>query len=77
LELIFSTKSPDKIIIVSDSVKETKVKGRVKAVTDTRGKLHGGSMTIIESTKRLIQMGFDEDMIMRCITTNPQRYLSM
>ncbi len=81
LELIFSTKSPDKIIIVSDSVKETKVKGRgkgrVKAVTDTKGKLLGGSMTIIESTRRLIQMGFDEDMIMRCITTNPRRYLSM
>jgi N-acetylglucosamine-6-phosphate deacetylase len=79
LELIFSTKSPDKIIIVSDSVKETKVKGRgkgrVKAITDTKGKLLGGSMTIIESTRRLIQMGFDEDMIMRCITTNPQRYL--
>ena len=75
LELIFRIKSPDKIIIVSDSVKGTRVKGRVKAVTDTHGKLLGGSMTIIESTRRLIQMGFDEDMIMRCITTNPQRYL--
>jgi N-acetylglucosamine-6-phosphate deacetylase len=91
LELIFRIKSPDKIIIVSDSVKETpspiplpsregikgrgRVKGRVKAVTDTKGKLLGGSMTIIESTRRLIQMGFDEDMIMRCITTNPRRFL--
>jgi len=77
LELIFRIKSLDKIIIVSDSVKGTKVKGRVKAVTDTHGKLLGGSMTIIESSRRLIQMGFDEDMIMRCITKNPQRYLSM
>ena len=91
LELIFRIKSPDKIIIVSDSVKETpspiplpsregikgrgRGKGRVKAVTDTKGKLLGGSMTIIESSRRLIQMGFDEDMIMRCITTNPRRYL--
>jgi N-acetylglucosamine-6-phosphate deacetylase len=91
LELIFRIKSPDKIIIVSDSVKETpspiplpsregikgrgRGKGRVKAVTDTHGKLLGGSMTIIESTRRLIQMGFDEDMIMMCITKNPQRYL--
>jgi N-acetylglucosamine-6-phosphate deacetylase len=75
LELIFRIKSPDKIIIVSDSVKGTKVKGRVKAVTDTHGKLLGGSMTIIESSRRLIQMGFDKDMIMRCITTNPQRFL--
>jgi N-acetylglucosamine-6-phosphate deacetylase len=75
LELIFRIKSPDKIIIVSDSVKGTKVKGRVKAVTDTHGKLLGGSMTIIESSRRLIQMGFDEDIIMRCITKNPRRYL--
>ena len=77
LELIFRIKSPEKIIIVSDSVKETKVKGRVKAVTNTHGKLLGGSMTIIESSRRLIQMGFDEDMIMRCITTNPRRFLSI
>src|SRR3989304_4038899 len=93
LELIFRIKSPEKIIIVSDSVKETpspiphpsregikgrgRGKGRVKAVTDTKGKLLGGSMTIIESSRRLIQMGFDEDMIMRCITTNPRRYLSI
>src|SRR3972149_6991452 len=91
LELIFRIKSPDKIIIVSDSVKETpspiplpsregikgrgRGTGRGKAVTDTHGKLLGGSLTIIESTRRLIQMGFDEDMIMRCITTNPQRFL--
>jgi N-acetylglucosamine-6-phosphate deacetylase len=91
LELIFNTKNPEKIIIVSDSVKETyspptppyrgrvkgrvKKKDRVKAVTDTKGKLLGGSMTIVESSRRLIQMGFDEDIIMRCITTNPRRYL--
>jgi N-acetylglucosamine-6-phosphate deacetylase len=75
LELIFRIKNPERIIIVSDSVKETKVKGRIKAVTDTHGKLLGGSMTIVESSRRLIQMGFDEDIIMRCITVNPERYL--
>lgn len=89
LELIFRIKNPEKIIIVSDSVKETyspptppckggtkgRVRRRVKAVTDTHGKLLGGSMTIVESSKRLIQMGFDEEIIMRCITVNPERYL--
>jgi N-acetylglucosamine-6-phosphate deacetylase len=75
LELIFKTKNPEGIIIVSDSVKETKVKGRVQAVTDIKGKLLGGAMTIVESSKRLGQMGFDEDLIMRCITVNPERYL--
>jgi N-acetylglucosamine-6-phosphate deacetylase len=75
LELIFRIKNPKKIIIVSDSVKETKMKGRVQAVTDIKGKLLGGSMTIVESSRRLIHMGFDEDIIMRCITVNPERYL--
>jgi N-acetylglucosamine-6-phosphate deacetylase len=75
LELIFRIKNPEKIIIVSDSVKEAKVKRRIKAVTDTHGKLLGGSMAIVQSSKRLIQMGFDEDLIMRCITVNPERYL--
>ncbi len=82
--MIFKTKNPEKIIIVSDSVKETKrgqddgkERGRAKAVTDTHGRLLGGSMTIVESSKRLIQIGFDEYIIMGCITKNPERYLSV
>jgi N-acetylglucosamine-6-phosphate deacetylase len=82
LELIFKTKNPEKIIIVSDTVKETKgggdegkEQGMVQAVTDTHGRLLGGSMTIVESSKRLIQMGFDEIVVMGCITTNPEKLL--
>jgi len=89
LEFVFKTKNPKKIIIVSDSVKETNFppsppyKGgvqrreqkTVKAVTDAHGKLQGGSMTIVESSQRLIKMGFDEKVIMDCITKNPKRYL--
>ena len=89
LELVFKTKNPKKIIIVSDSVKETnsspsppykagvqrRARKIVKAVTDAHGKLQGGSMTIVESSKRLIKMGFDERVITDCITKNPRRYL--
>jgi len=89
LELVFKTKNPKRIIIVSDSVKETNsppsppykggVKKRaqkiVKAVTDAHGKLQGGSMTIVESSKRLIKMGFDKRVVTDCITKNPKRYL--
>jgi N-acetylglucosamine-6-phosphate deacetylase len=91
LQLIFETKNPERIIIISDSVKETKTSsptpspppfkgggwGWVQGITDDQGKLLGGSMTIVESSKRLIQMGFDEEIIIRCITTNPARYLSV
>jgi N-acetylglucosamine-6-phosphate deacetylase len=85
LELIFKSKNPNKIIIVSDSVKETSshipipsrevAKGSGGGITDTKGKLLGGSMTIVESSKRLIKMGFDERVIKDCITKNPRRYL--
>jgi len=89
LELVFKTKNPKKIIIVSDSVKESdsppsssykggvqrRAQKRIKAVTDAHGKLQGGSMTIVESSKRLIKMGFDERVITDCITKNPRRYL--
>ncbi|MDI6889885.1 MAG: hypothetical protein QMC83_02940 [Thermodesulfovibrionales bacterium] len=78
LELIFRTKNPGRIIIVSDSVKETPSPSLPPfAITDTQGRLRGGSMTIVESSKRLIQMGFDKVVIMGCITTNPERYLSV
>jgi N-acetylglucosamine-6-phosphate deacetylase len=91
LELIFKVKNHEKIIIVSDSVKETNsppsppYKGEVqrraqkivKAATDAHGKLQGGSMTIVESSKRLVQVGFDEGIIMNCITKNPAKYLSV
>src|SRR4030042_3791358 len=85
LELVFKTKNPGKILIVSDSVKETPsgiplssregAKGRDGGVVDTKGKLRGGSMTIVESSRRLLQMGFDEKVITNCITKNPRRYL--
>ena len=75
LELIFKTKNHDRIIIVSDSVKEATPFTKSQGVTDTHGKLLGGCMTIAESSKRLIEIGFDEDIIMKCITENPEKYL--
>jgi N-acetylglucosamine-6-phosphate deacetylase len=78
LNLIFKIKNPDRIIIVSDSVKETKKRKdkRVgKGITDAAGRISGGCMTITESSKRLIEMGFDENVVMRGITENPERYL--
>jgi len=79
LELIFKTKNRDRIIIISDTVKESKKgkdRGRVKGITNIYGELSGGCMTITESSKRLTEMGFNKGVIMRCITKNPERYLS-
>jgi N-acetylglucosamine-6-phosphate deacetylase len=79
LELIFKTKNYDRIIIVSDTVKETKTSPSPLPLpfnfTDIPGKLSGGCMTITEASKRLIEMGYNQDDIMAFITRNPERYL--
>lgn len=75
LELILRIKNPQRIIIVSDTVRESKTSLEEKAVTDSYGKLIGGGMTVLESAQRLIATGYNEEMIKGCITENPQRYL--
>ena len=77
LELIFRTKNPERIILISDSVKDTKFpEGDMgQSVIDYSGRLQGGSMTIARSSGRLVELGFDEDTIKRCITENPASYL--
>jgi N-acetylglucosamine-6-phosphate deacetylase len=77
LELIFKTKNPYRIIIVSDTVKEAKVgEEKDQGITNIHGRLSGGCMTITESSKRLIKTGYNESAIMDCITKNPESYIS-
>jgi N-acetylglucosamine-6-phosphate deacetylase len=76
LELIFKTKNPERVIIVSDAVRQTGTSSGNQAITDSEGRLEGGCMTITESSKRLVQMGFGDELIMGCVTKNPQRYLA-
>lgn len=84
LELIFRIKNHEKIILISDTVKWTKMAinppplfrgGHGGAISDEKGKLQGGALTIIESSKRLIETGYDKAIVTACITTNPAMYL--
>jgi len=75
IALIFRIKNPDKIIIISDTVRETVEGSRSSGIRNEHGKLLGGSMTIAESAERLIKQGYDEDIIMKCTTVNPMTYL--
>ncbi|GBE35926.1 N-acetylglucosamine-6-phosphate deacetylase [bacterium BMS3Bbin07] len=75
IELVFKVKNPEKIIIVSDSVKQTQMSSKSQGITEVDGRLSGGCMTVIESSRRLTGMGFDTQAVMRCITENPERYL--
>jgi N-acetylglucosamine-6-phosphate deacetylase len=77
LELIFRTKNPERIILISDSVKGTKISEPEKdhGVVDDTGRLQGGSMSIMESSRRLTELGFNEVIAKNSITKNPETYL--
>ena len=75
VELIFKVKNPERIIIVSDTVKAAhtgKVETGIKNQHDT---LHGGSMTLKEAADRLISMGIDKGIVHKAVSENPVRYL--
>jgi N-acetylglucosamine-6-phosphate deacetylase len=76
LELIFRTKNPARIILVSDSVRETKTAGG-EGIADVSGRLRGGAMTITGSSNRLVQLGFDKTTITKAIALNPRQYLML
>ncbi|MDH4028908.1 MAG: hypothetical protein OEU95_08760, partial [Nitrospirota bacterium] len=76
IEFIFSTKDPERIIIVSDTVKETGAGGASRAViTGGEGRLLGGSLTIMEAADRLIRNGLEGETVMKAVSVNPARYL--
>ncbi|HOE16288.1 MAG TPA: amidohydrolase family protein [Syntrophorhabdaceae bacterium] len=76
IELIFQIKDRKKIILVSDTVKGSKKALARKGARSRKGMLMGGSMTVAESARRLINMGFNEKTVMNCISRNPAVYLS-
>ncbi|HXW69567.1 MAG TPA: hypothetical protein VEJ88_08140, partial [Dissulfurispiraceae bacterium] len=76
IDLIFRIKNPARIMIVSDSVRESRKSVHAPGVTDSSGTLLGGSMSIAEAASRLIGTGLEKDAVMKCITANPKRYLA-
>lgn len=78
IEIVFRLKDVSKIMIVSDTVKETPVMIRDRgkgAIMDGNGALKGGSMTVTEAARRLMTLGFDKDAVTRAAGTNQGVYL--
>ena len=75
IEFIFSVKDPGRIIIISDSVRDTKTEAVSDGIMNGEGRLMGGSLTVTESAERLINAGIDKGIVMRAISENPERYL--
>ena len=75
IDLLFKVKNPRKIIIVSDTVRETGATTEHQGVRNKAGTLQGGSMTVTEAAKRLTNLGFPEITVTASISTNPWAYL--
>jgi len=75
VEMIFRIKNSERIIIVSDTVRAAKTEGNDAGIKNKHNTLMGGSMTISESSDRLIEIGIDQDIVNKAVSENPQRYL--
>jgi N-acetylglucosamine-6-phosphate deacetylase len=73
LELVFRVKDPGCILLVSDAVRGTRVK-RGTAPRGERGLL-GGAMVLPAAARQLIERGFEEEAVVKAVTTNPRAYL--
>ncbi len=76
LQLIFKVKGPDKVVLVSDSVRRTSISGKeVPRAAD--GRLLGGSVMLPDAASRLISQGMDEELVARAMTLNPRVFLGL
>ncbi len=76
LELVFRMKKPEKILLVSDSVRETSSLEE-QLPTSPEGVLLGGSMTITRMMMLLADEGFDRDRVMKAASENPAAFLRL
>jgi N-acetylglucosamine-6-phosphate deacetylase len=75
LRMVFRVKGPERIIIVSDTVKASGLeRGAVKSGA---GRLTGGSFTVTESVEYLENLGFSRDDLIRTVSENPARLLGL
>jgi len=85
LELIFKIKDPSKIVIISDSVRDTYSakfsmpksfnRRQAEGIRDARGVLQGGTATVTDAAHLLIERGFNKEIVLRCISDNPATFL--
>jgi N-acetylglucosamine-6-phosphate deacetylase len=73
VELILRLKDAGKVILVSDSVRDTDTSRKTPPVE--KGRLSGGSLTVVDAGRRLTEAGFDADYLVRTMTTSPRAFL--
>jgi N-acetylglucosamine-6-phosphate deacetylase len=76
IRMIFALKRPDRILLVSDSVRDTHAFRQPAEVTDSRGMLLGGGLALAEAAEYLRRLGLNKDILAQSISANPERYLA-
>jgi len=74
LNLVFTLKPHDRIILISDSVKGPRSEDVVVYSDD--GTIAGGGKTVRDCVEYLMQGGFDHDDVIAAASANPLQYLS-
>lgn len=74
LDLVFAMKERGRIVLVSDSVRETRMAGG-EPPRDDDGRLLGGSLPLASAMERLTDAGLDAETVARAATENPREYL--
>ncbi len=77
IEFIFNFKNNDKIIIISDSIRDAMVSGPSQGIRNKSNKLLGGSMTVTHAADCLTQQGLNKERVMKAISENPEKYLQI
>jgi N-acetylglucosamine-6-phosphate deacetylase len=77
LNMIFRLKRHDRILLVSDSVRETKATAEPEGIADDHGTLLGGSVAVTEAAEGLIREGVDPAAVRLSISAYPARYLGL
>ena len=75
LKMVLDMKPPDRILLISDSVKGS---GWGKgAVRGPGGALEGSGVTLMDCVKNLVSLGVHQDWALQFATQNPRTYLGL
>jgi len=75
LKMLFDMKSPEKILLVTDSVKGPN--WGTGPIRGAGGILVGSGIALADAVKNLIMLGVPQERAMQFASDNPKRYLGM
>jgi N-acetylglucosamine-6-phosphate deacetylase len=75
VDFIFNTKNADKIIVISDSIRDSMITGHSEEIRNESSNLMGGSMAVTEAINLLINRGLNKESVIKAVSENPETYL--